>query len=85
MKCEICYVELPPMHNSVVCSDKCSAIRKHILQMSRKYAPTPGCANCRGDLHQGCTEECKKEFQVYGEFFEDARELMRLLREVPDA
>lgn len=79
MKCEICKKELSQEKNSVVCSDKCSAVRKRILEIGDKYFPTHGCDNCWGDLHQGCTEQCKREFREAGEFFGDLWSIIQLI------
>lgn len=79
MKCDVCKAEIPRERNSVVCSDKCSNIRKRIFELDRKYFPTHGCDNCWGDLHRGCTEQCKKEFRESREFGQDLWSLVRLM------
>lgn len=71
MKCEICKTEIPREKNSVVCSDRCSLIRKRLFEIENKYFPTHGCDNCWSDSHGGCTEECKREFKVSFEFCKD--------------
>lgn len=78
MKCEVCSIELPAEHNSVVCSDKCGTIRQMLYDLTRKYYPTPGCENCWGDLHKGCTDKCRTEFMKAGEFRSDLWVLVRL-------
>lgn len=79
MKCEICKKEVSIERNSVVCSDKCSAIHKKILEFIDKYFPVYGCDNCWGDLHIGCSEQCKKEFRELSEFGQDLWSLVRLI------
>jgi hypothetical protein len=64
--------------NSIVCSDKCNEIRLRIIKLTSKYTPTNGCDNCWGDLHQGCTNKCKEEFKVAGEFVKELYELVRV-------
>lgn len=61
MICEICTNEA--QKNLVICSEKCKQIRQALIDIERDYFPTHGCDNCWGDLHQGCSEQCKKEFQ----------------------
>ena len=51
--------------------------RLEIIRLSDKYTPTNGCANCHGDLYQGCDTTCKEEFYKAGEF---VRELYNLVR-----
>lgn len=63
MKCEICQKKVPKEKNSIVCSDKCNAVRKRIFEIGKKYFPTHGCDNCLEDLYSGCTEQCRKEFR----------------------
>jgi hypothetical protein len=82
MKCEICKKEVGPRKNSVVCSDKCKDIRKLIFELEDKYFPRHGCENCWGDLHQGCTEQCKKEFRECQEFGTDLWKLVRKITDV---
>lgn len=79
MKCEICKKEIK-LHNSVVCSGRCKEIRKRIFELGDKYFPTKGCDNCWGDLHQGCSEQCKKEF---GESLKFGRDLWDLIHYNP--
>lgn len=64
--------------NNIVCSDKCNEIRLRIIKLTSKYTPTNGCDNCWGDLHQGCTNKCKEEFKVAGEFVKELYELVRV-------
>lgn len=48
-----------------------------------KYAPKPnGCDNCWGDLGGRCTDQCKEEFKVYGEFWKVVNGLQQVLSEV---
>ena len=77
MKCEVCNSEILERKNSVVCSDKCSKIRLLVYGIIQKHKPTNGCDNCWGDLHQGCSEQCKKESK---EAFELAKDLWSLVR-----
>jgi len=79
MKCEICNSEIPKDKNSVVCSEICSSIRTKMIKIKRKYFPTNGCQNCWGDLHQGCSEQCKKEFREASIFNKDLWSLIRLI------
>ena len=76
IKCEIC--RKPALKNSVICSDKCAKIRLKRLEIMNKYAHPNGCENCWGDLHQGCTEQCEKELDKYGELGQDLRDLINL-------
>ena len=76
MKCEVC--GKPALKNKVICSELCQKIRLRIYKLGDKYAPTHGCDNCWGDLHQGCTEQCKKEFKKLGEISEDLWSLVYL-------
>ena len=76
-KCVVC--EKPALENLVVCSEHCQKIRLRILKLIDKYFPTPGCENCRGDLHQGCTEKCQKEFSEMGKFAKDLWFLVSLI------
>ena len=79
MKCEICGIEVPREKNSVVCSDKCLAIRKRLFEIGDKYFPTNGCDNCWGDLHQGCSEQCQKEYRDSIKFGQDLWSIIRLI------
>ena len=79
MKCEICQTEIPREKNSVVCSDKCQEIRLVIFRLCDKYFPTNGCDNCWGDLHQGCSGQCKKEFSEALVFGQDVWKLIRII------
>lgn len=77
MRCEICNKEAKK--NLVICSsEKCSKVRLEIFRLIDKYFPTHGCDNCWGDLHQGCTEQCNKEFRESGKFAGDLWSLVHL-------
>lgn len=67
------------MENKVICSDRCSEIRKKFFSLGKKYFPTHGCDNCLSDLHRGCSDECKKEFKESSEFYRDMWSLVRLI------
>jgi len=60
-KCDVCNNERAK--NLVICSDKCEKVRNMIFDLTKEYFPTNGCDNCWGDLHNGCSEQCKKEFR----------------------
>lgn len=75
--CEICGKK--SIKNKVICSDKCGEIRQKLIDLGRKYFPTNGCDNCWGDLHQGCTEQCQKEFRESLEFGKDLWSLIRII------
>jgi len=77
MKCVICKKEA--MENSVICSDKCAKIRLKLFELDNKYFPTHGCDNCWGDLHQGCTEKCRREFDESRKFGKDLWSLVHLI------
>ena len=77
MKCEICGKEASK--NKVICSDHYAKIRLKIYRLVDKYFPTHGCDNCWGDLHQGCTKQCKKEFREARKFAKDLWSLIRLI------
>jgi hypothetical protein len=79
MECEVCKKELEKEKNSVVCSEHCKAVRQFIFDLNNKYFPTHGCDNCWGDLHSGCTEQCKKEFRESLEFGTDLWKLARII------
>jgi len=79
MRCEICQKDVPKEKNSVVCSDKCLAIRQKLFDLDKKYFPTHGCDNCWGDLHQGCSAQCRKEFRESLEFGKDLWSIIRLI------
>ena len=79
MKCDVCKTEIPREKNSVVCSDKCSRIRKRLAEIEHKYFPTHGCDNCWGDLHQGCTDQCNREFRESLKFGQDLWSIIRLI------
>lgn len=79
MKCEICKVEVPKELNSIVCSDRCNSVRLKMIELTSKYFLTKGCDNCHGDLHQGCTNECKTEFANAYKFVTDLHSLLYLI------
>lgn len=81
MSCEIC--GKPVKKNSVVCSERCQWVRLKKFELSNKYFPTKGCANCWGDLHQGCTAECVEEFRKAHEFSKDLWSLIRIIYPKP--
>jgi len=76
MKCKVCKINEAET-GSIVCSDECNEKRLTIIELSNIFTPTNGCDNCWGDLGQGCTEECKKEFRVSGEFIKALYSLVR--------
>lgn len=81
MKCQICKIkETRP--GSIVCSDKCNEIRLRIYKLVEKYTPTNGCANCRGDLGQGCTEKCREEFRLGSEFSRELYSFVKLVLDI---
>ncbi len=67
-----------------------SEARKLLVKLIGKYAPTNGCDNCWGDLHVGCTEQCKQEFKKASEFAIELRDLrehyhkQQLKKDMPD-
>ncbi len=79
IECEICGKPVPASKNLVICSDKCSRIRLKKLEIMDKYAHPNGCDNCWGDLYQGCTKECNREFQKYRELGQDLVDLIELI------
>lgn len=79
MLCEICKIEVPNEKNSVVCSEKCKAVRQKLFDLGNKYFPTHGCDNCWGDLHQGCSTQCQKEFRESLEFGQDLYSIIKLI------
>lgn len=76
-QCDVCSKKRAK--NIVVCSDDCKIIRKRILDIESKYFPIHGCDNCWGDLHSGCSEQCKKEFRESLEFGTDLWKLVHLI------
>ena len=76
-KCGVC--KRKAKENLVVCSDECQKVRLEMSRLSEKYSPTKGCENCWGDLHQGCTRRCKKEFRESRKLYEDMRSLVELV------
>ena len=81
MKCEICGKEA--LKNKVICSDHCAKIRQSLFDITNKYFPTHGCDNCWGDLHTGCTEQCKKEFSESLKFGTDLWNIIRIIFDTP--
>ncbi len=77
MECEICKKEA--MKNKVVCSDHCAEVRDRLFDLIDRYTPTNGCDNCWGDLHDGCSEQCMKEFHEARIFATDLWGLVRLI------
>jgi predicted nucleic acid-binding Zn ribbon protein len=77
--CDVCFTPVPREKNSIVCSDECQNVRLKIFELERKYTPTNGCDNCWGDLYQGCTEQCKREFREALEFGKDLWSLVRTI------
>ena len=75
--CDVCNNK--STENSVVCSDACQEIRLKMFKIGDKYAPTHGCDNCWGDLHQGCSSKCKEEFRLGRELSTDLWELVHLV------
>lgn len=75
--CDVC--GKPSRENSIVCSKRCQDTRLKLFELERKYFPTNGCDNCWGDLHQDCTEQCKREFRESLEFGKDLWSLIRLI------
>ena len=76
MKCQICKIK--ETSNSIVCSDRCNEIRLTIIKLSNTYTPTNGCKNCWGELRQGCSEECKKEFKKAAEFISELYSIVNI-------
>ena len=79
MECVICHKPLEHDSRSTVCDEPCLDIHKKVMDLTFKYANPKGCANCWGDLYQGCTDECKLEFRKYGEFMKDVWSLVRIV------
>lgn len=80
MKCEVCQNK-EAQKNLVICSEHCGKIRDKIHELDDKYFPTHGCDNCWGDLHQGCSEECRNERRESSRFGADLWKLVRLTLE----
>ena len=78
MICQVCEKK-EAMKNSIVCSEHCKAVRQMIFDLDTKYFPTNGCDNCWGDLHQGCSAQCKKEFRESLAFGKDLWKLYRFI------
>ena len=84
MKCIICKKEIKievDKPTSTVCSGNCTEAYKMINEFEKKYFPTHGCDNCWGDLHQGCTEKCRKEFRQSFEFGQGLWEIIHKIFE----
>ena len=79
MKCVICKKVVAPRMNSVVCSDGCLNVWNKINELMETYFPAHGCDNCREDLHRGCSEQCKEEFNRRHKFGGDVWSLVRLV------
>ena len=79
MRCEICAKELLPENHTVICSEKCAAIRLAIYAMIDKYAPCNGCDNCWGDGHGNCTSKCQEEFKKSRELSMEIHSLLDLI------
>jgi len=79
LNCEICKKEIPREKNSVVCSEQCKNVRQKLFDIGTKYFPTHGCDNCWGDLHHGCSEQCKNEFGESIKFGQDLWSIIRLI------
>jgi len=79
MKCEICNIEISREKNSVVCSEKCEAVRLKLFELGNKYFPTNGCDNCWGDLHSGCSEQCQKERKESMKFGTDLWSIINII------
>ena len=77
MECEVCRKEA--RKNEIVCSEQCQAVRLKFMELDDKYFPTSGCENCRGDLHQGCSEKCKQESRDSYGFNQDLWSLIRII------
>lgn len=77
MKCAVCKIN-EARANFITCSDRCDKIRLEIRRLTNKHAPTHGCDNCLGDLHQGCSAECKIEFKNSHEFTKELYALVRV-------
>ena len=77
LKCEVC--GRPCLKGLIICSDECNNIRLAKYALVDKYFPTYGCDNCLGDLHEGCTDKCKKEFSDACAFGSDLWAFVRLV------
>lgn len=78
MKCEICKTE-ETLKNKVICSEGCGEIRQMIFDLEEKYFPCNGCDNCWGDLHNGCSAQCRKEMEDNLEFGTDLWKLVQFI------
>jgi len=81
MKCTVCKIN-EAEKGSIVCSENCQNIRLMVLKLTSKYTPTHGCENCLGDLHIGCTDKCRQEFQDLGEFVKELYLLIELSKNI---
>lgn len=52
---------------------------RHLIIKS--FAPTNGCENCWGDLHEGCSAKCKMEFETARNLAEALTKLTDKVRE----
>lgn len=77
MTCSLCKKQMA-RDGSAYCSDTCHEIAKKIIRLTDKYTPTNGCDNCWGDLGGDCTDECKCQFKLAGEFSAELHELIKL-------
>ena len=77
IKCEVC--NKPALKNKVICSDHCAKIRLKLFELDDKYFPTHGCDNCLGDLREGCTDRCRREFEESRKFGKDLWSLVNLI------
>jgi hypothetical protein len=75
--CDVC--GKPSLKNSIVCSDNCQNVRLKLFELEHKYTPTNGCDNCWGDLHQGCSDKCNREFSEALKFGKDLWSLIRVI------
>ena len=54
-------------------------VNELIRKISDEFAPSNGCENCWGDLHQGCTEECVETLKKWGKLFREIDSLKEYL------
>jgi hypothetical protein len=76
MKCYVCKIK-EAKSGSTVCSERCHEISLLIRRLADICTPTPGCENCLGDLHQGCTDKCRSEFKLSYYFVSELYKLVR--------
>ena len=81
-KCPVCQ-ETFEVARSMLCSEKCAAIRARVIELDRKYFPCHGCEVCWGDLGGRCSEQCRKEFRESSAFLKDLWSLVRLMSAMP--